>query len=547
MDALLIHPPAAKPAEAPLGMAVLLAHLRGQGIQAEAIDANLEAYLYLLEPDRLRQAAGSDPPTALYRAIRHVPRSLALLRSAEGIRSSPRYTTAVGHLNRALGAWQGAAGDERLTLGDYQHGGCCEFDPEDLERLARGGFSTIFDDYFQQRILPRVATLRPRMVALSINYRHQVVPGFALAGMLHRQFPELTVVAGGGMFTSWKGALRGRGAGFDCFSHIVFGPGEIPLERLARGDGRGEYFLEDGGRVGLIPDYGFANPADYLSPLPTLQVSASRGCYWQRCQFCPEATSPTHPFSAAPPGDLPELLLELAGRYGVGHFHLTDNAVPVHVLRDLAGRRRELGHLSWHGFVRFEQALLDDAFVGELAGSGCRMLQLGLESGSQAVLDRLGKGIRLDQASRILKNLRRAGIASYVYIMLGTPGETEQDAELTLGFLEEHADEIGFLNLAIMNLPRESGLLAEPEASGIVSSAQLGEGENLGLYRSFESAAGWGRTEARRFLQRRLLGSPAIREIVNRTPPLFTSNHAWFFPPGHGEAKTGLSPARSTR
>jgi hypothetical protein len=186
--------------------------------------------------------------------------------------------------------------------------------------------------------------------------------------------------------------------------------------------------------------------------------------------------------------------------------------------------------LSWHGFVRFEKALLDSGLAAGLAASGCAMLQLGLESGSQRVLDRLQKGTRLEDVSAILANLQRAGIASYVYVMLGTPGENEADAELTLRFLEAHADAIGFLNLAIMNLPRESELLADP-AAGIADAELLGTDEPLGLYRSFAPAAGWGRREARRFLDRRLLGSPAIRAIVQRTPPLFTSNHAFLFPP----------------
>jgi hypothetical protein len=114
--------------------------------------------------------------------------------------------------------------------------------------------------------------------------------------------------------------------------------------------------------------------------------------------------------------------------------------------------------------------------------------------------------------------------------MLGTPGENEEDADLTLRFLEAHAGAIGFLNLAIMNLPRESGLLTDP-AAGIAESELLGADEPLGLYRSFAPAAGWGRREARRFLDRRLFASPAVRTIVQRTPPLFTSNHAFLFPP----------------
>jgi hypothetical protein len=157
------------------------------------------------------------------------------------------------------------------------------------------------------------------------------------------------------------------------------------------------------------------------------------------------------------------------------------------------------------------------------------MLQLGLESGSQAVLDRLGKGVHLASVSRILANLATAGIASFVYIMLGTPGETEADAEQTLAFLELHAAEIGFLNLAIMNLPRASGLLDNPLQYGITTAEPVAADSPLGLYQKFHSDNDWNRAAARRFLEHRLLGSAAIRAIVNRTPPLFTSNHAVFF------------------
>jgi hypothetical protein len=149
------------------------------------------------------------------------------------------------------------------------------------------------------------------------------------------------------------------------------------------------------------------------------------------------------------------------------------------------------------------------------------MLQLGLESGSQALLDRLRKGTDLKTAARILHLLHAAGIATYVYVLLGTPEETEADAAATLAFLEEHAAAIDFLNLAIMNLPRDA------DFAGTLPGAEW-EGDLLGLYRPV-GAGGQGRAAARRFLDRGLLGSPAIRAIVNRTPPWFTSNHAPFF------------------
>jgi len=532
VDVLLLHPPAVKPAEPPLGIAILLAELQRQGLAAAALDANLAAYLHLLDPARLAAAAGAAPSTALRRAIRHAAPALDLLRAPAALASFGRYATAVRHLNTALSLWRGAGGDERLTLGDYEHESLSPFAPADLERLAAGEASTLFSAYFEEELLPRVAALRPRLISLSVNYRHQVLPAFELAGRLRRRLPGVPLVGGGGVFTSWRSTLRRLDLRFSPFDRIVFGPGEVPLAQLAAGTAPADaYFLEGGSSVGFRPDYRFAPLADYLSPLPVLPVSASRGCYWRNCLFCPEATAPTHPYAALEPAGFPELLRELVGRYGVRHFHFTDNALPPAVLQRLAAEAPALAGLSWHGFVRFEKALLLPALCAGLAASGCTMLQLGLESGSQAVLDRLGKGTRLEEVARILGNLKQAGIATYVYVMLGTPGETEADAEQTLRFLEAHADAIGFLNLAIMNLPRESALLADPAGAGIAASQLLDADAPLGLYRSFAPAAGWGRREARRFLERRLLASPSIRAILRRTPPLFTSNHAFFFPP----------------
>ncbi|HEX7522841.1 MAG TPA: hypothetical protein VF357_01460, partial [Candidatus Deferrimicrobium sp.] len=181
-DLLLIHPPAARAAEPPLGTAVLLSHLRQGGATAEAIDANLEAHLYLLDGDRLAAAAGPAPTTALHRAMKNVPRALSFLRSPAAGRSFPRYTTAARHLNTALSAYRGESGRERWTLGDYVHGNLSEFSTLDLSLAASGKAGTVFSGYFRDALLPRVDRMRPRGVAISVNYRHQVLPAFELAG-----------------------------------------------------------------------------------------------------------------------------------------------------------------------------------------------------------------------------------------------------------------------------------------------------------------------------------------------------------------------------
>jgi hypothetical protein len=526
---LLLQPPATKPTEPPLSLAILLTYLRQGGVTATALDANLGAYQYFLQPAVLERVVGSQPPTAVRRALKHLPASLERVRSATAALSFDRYATAVRYLNTLLEHYRGPADGERLTLGDYQHQFLSPFAPEDLATLARGEATTLFAPYFRDELLPRIRTLDPELIAISINYLNQALPAFELAGLLKRELPDIELVGGGGLLTSWKQMLRDLDLRLPPFDRMVFGPGEAPLLALSRGEAGDAYYLEDVSQTGFVPDYSFAELAAYLSPQPVLPLSTSRGCYWKQCLFCPEASAPVHPFVMSGRATVPDLLRHLATEFGVRHFHLTDNAIPVRQLESLAGAGTLLDDLNWYGFVRFEPALEDGEFVRRLAASGCRMLQLGLESGSQRVLDRLGKGIQLAGVARILANLQAAGIASYVYVMLGIPGETESDAELTRTFLLQHAMQIDYLNLSIMNLPRGSELLDQPQQHGIETSRLLGEAAPLGLYQSFTATGDWDRKAARRFLDQRLLGDAAIRAIVQRTPPWFTSNHAHFF------------------
>jgi radical SAM superfamily enzyme YgiQ (UPF0313 family) len=176
----------------------------------------------------------------------------------------------------------------------------------------------------------------------------------------------------------------------------------------------------------------------------------------------------------------------------------------------------------WYGFARITKDLKDPDFCGALKRSGCRMLKLGLESGDQAVLDSLYKGIDLPVASAALKSLKRAGIASYVYLLFGTPAENPDAAERTLEFIVKHRDVIDFLNIAIFNMP------AHGSDADKFETRSFYEGD-LYLYREFVHPLGWDRSAVRQFLDKRFRRHPAVAAILRRDPPFFTSNHAPFF------------------
>jgi radical SAM superfamily enzyme YgiQ (UPF0313 family) len=178
--------------------------------------------------------------------------------------------------------------------------------------------------------------------------------------------------------------------------------------------------------------------------------------------------------------------------------------------------------VPWYGFARMSRPLTDPDFCLALKRSGCMMLKLGLESGDQDVLDNLQKGVNLAEASLVLKNLKKAGVATYVYLLFGTPAEGPIEARRTLEFVAKHHDCIGFLNLALFNMP-----IHGPEAQQIETKTFY-EGD-FSLYTGFDHPKGWSRQLIRQFLDKEFKRHPAIAPILRRDPPVFTSNHAPFF------------------
>ncbi len=75
--------------------------------------------------------------------------------------------------------------------------------------------------------------------------------------------------------------------------------------------------------------------------------------------------------------------------------------------------------------------------LDRLKKAGCRMIQFGIESGSQTILDAMKKGITVDQIRTAIALTRRAGIRAYGFFILGFPGETESTLQETMNFIKE--------------------------------------------------------------------------------------------------------------
>jgi len=80
---------------------------------------------------------------------------------------------------------------------------------------------------------------------------------------------------------------------------------------------------------------------------------------------------------------------------------------------------------------------MDDEMASWMYKSGCRLVSIGVESGSQEVLDNIGKKITLDDIRNTVRILKKNHIKIYNYFVIGLPWETEKTVEETIKFAIE--------------------------------------------------------------------------------------------------------------
>ncbi|MBB6480333.1 B12-binding domain-containing radical SAM protein [Spirochaeta isovalerica] len=500
---LLIHPPQARNCEPPIALVHLAGALRAAGEPVIMIDGSLEGYIWLTEQPR---ADGEDRHAARVYGKRD-----KILSFPGTIASLDNYKRQIHEIKLlASSSRPVSAGGIRISPADYDDPLLNPLRSKDLIKSWENPEENLFYPWFRERLAPLLEKNGQSAVGISISYLSQALTGLAICGWIKKCYPRIRIQVGGGLINSWLKGPSDMSFLYGLADNIYGGNGEEAIVRFAGRTYKGP------GRVWYGDLYN--REAPYLSPGRILPYSGSRGCSWKRCTFCSEKWE-DNPYCETAASAAADDLFHLSEKYNPSLIHLCDSEISPLLMDEMI--KRPPGPL-WYGFSRFLPAMMNEAYCRNLAESGCRMLCLGLESGDQQVLNSLKKGIRLDMVSRILKNLKAAGISTYVYIMFGTPAERRDSAERTRDFVAEHSPYIDFLNVSIFNMPVNS-----EEASGL-ESGSFYDGD-LSLYREFAHPEGWNRNEIRTFLAKDFRSVPEIRRILNRNLPVFTSNHAAFF------------------
>jgi radical SAM superfamily enzyme YgiQ (UPF0313 family) len=194
----------------------------------------------------------------------------------------------------------------------------------------------------------------------------------------------------------------------------------------------------------------------------SLNLVASRGCPY-RCNWCAKPISGNR-FHVRPPNLVAEELRELKQVHGAEHAWFGDDvfALNHHWVREFAAEveRRDCC-LPFK--IQTRADLLTEETVESLKRAGCAEVWMGVESGSQKILDSMDKGLVVEEVIAARNNLRSAGIRACYFLQFGYPGENWQDIQSTISLVRNTTpDDIGVsLSYPLPNTPFYEKVRAE--------------------------------------------------------------------------------------
>jgi radical SAM superfamily enzyme YgiQ (UPF0313 family) len=192
----------------------------------------------------------------------------------------------------------------------------------------------------------------------------------------------------------------------------------------------------------FLPVELLGNPNDYrvsrflCRKSPVALMETSRGCFG-KCVFCANYQRRKMRFKS-----VQRVVDEMVRLHRAGYNEI--RFVDYIFSADMERSKRiceEIIHrglkVPWypHSGIRVDRVDLE--LLQLMQRAGCYRVGLGIESGSQRVLDAVQKGISLEQTRNAVKLLKQAGIEIEGFFMMGMPGETERDLADTVKFMRE--------------------------------------------------------------------------------------------------------------
>jgi ribosomal peptide maturation radical SAM protein 1 len=285
----------------------------------------------------------------------------------------------------------------------------------------------------------------------------QNVASLTMAKLIKDLYPDVTIVFGGANFDGEMGLEHFRA--FPFIDYVVVGEGEETFLSLVRQilAGKTEGYpsgvaYRQGGKIVFTPnpslfsDFAKTGPPDYddyyhlLAELGEegrgldriLLYEGSRGCWWgekHHCTFC-GLNAQSMKFRAKAPEQVMQEIAALSQRYDAVRFRLVDNIIDMVYIDNLFGKLAT-DHCDLDVFIE-TKSNLQKRQIKTLAAGGVKCMQPGLESLSLNQLRAMEKGVTPMQNIICLKWSLYYHVMVSWNILLGFPGETNEDYQRQL-------------------------------------------------------------------------------------------------------------------
>ena len=162
-----------------------------------------------------------------------------------------------------------------------------------------------------------------------------------------------------------------------------------------------------------------------------IPILTARGCPFQ-CAFCTTDIT-VHAYS---PGRIATEIGAIIDKYDIRAFNFEDDTFMLNKgrIQRLLNLIRPLGiKFRCHGRAGLDQREDYDL----LKKAGCSQICWGIESGSQTILDRMRKGVSVEENKQVIQWAKDAGLLDRIFLILGFPGETRETIAETRDFIEE--------------------------------------------------------------------------------------------------------------
>lgn len=185
----------------------------------------------------------------------------------------------------------------------------------------------------------------------------------------------------------------------------------------------------------IVPDFDDLNLDMYITNALPMQVS--RGCSWGNCTYCKHFRTYGKKYYFGNIQRIVDVLQILIKKYNTHLFHFVDDDFPRALKNDFCDEifKRNI-KIKWLTYSRLDKCITKED-LKKWYDAGLTVIEWGLESASQKVLNSANKGIDIKNIKRLLIDANEIGFLNKLFMFHNLPAENYDDLYESIQFLKQ--------------------------------------------------------------------------------------------------------------